>query len=515
MTNPNARARLDLRRSGPSGRAGLLVLAGLLLVSCTGPAPSTAPTATPSPAEQPAEAPAGRHDHAPRHGGIVAMSGRRHLEARAEADGTLRAWVTDFWRTPLPIEGVTGRVTVASGERRQRLDLVLEGGALVARGPAPGGDSVEARFEIEMPGEPLLVDFDLPVSGRSPGAGGVPVDGCQPLDPHVLRGARRLPRCVLPFRSGVAAIVATRDAGRMLVAAEDGGTSEWRLPEVKLVLGFAPPPSEAIPPGEAAGPRGETPDAVAIHPDGREALVARGTRVLRHSMDDGRVLGEWRSPAGPVRAIAWSPDGGTIALVARGDAVAHLLRPTDGTELRRLEVDREAWAAGFSLDGRTVAVGSSAGGTTLFDAATGTARSVVDPAGRPVTGVGFLGPRGRPRLVTSSRGGIVATWDAGTGRKLGESAYGRGFHSLAVDAARERIAIGGAEGDLRLLDSEGRQVERLLWHGAEVTGLAFAGRLLVSGDTAGRIAAWDLAEPRPSPTAHPAPKVSPTPRAAR
>ncbi|MBU6281260.1 hypothetical protein KGQ64_03380, partial [bacterium] len=91
MTNPNARARLDLRRSGPSGRAGLLVLAGLLLVSCTGPAPSTAPTATPSPAEQPAEAPAGRHDHAPRHGGIVAMSGRRHLEARAEADGTLRA----------------------------------------------------------------------------------------------------------------------------------------------------------------------------------------------------------------------------------------------------------------------------------------------------------------------------------------------------------------------------------------------------------------------------------------
>ncbi len=444
------------------------------------------------------------------------MSGRRHLEARAEVDGTLRAWVTDFWRTPVPIEGVAGRVTVASGDRKQRLDLALEGGALVARAAAPEGDTVEARFEIDLPGDPLLVDFDLPVSGRSPGAAGVPVDGCQPLDPRILRGARRLPRCVLPFRSGVAAIATTRDASRMLVAADDGGTSEWRLPEVKLAFGFAPPPGAAAAgEAEADDAADEVPDAIAIRPDGREALVAHGRRVLHHSMDDGRVLGEWRSASGPVRAIAWSPDGGTIALVAHGDAVAHLLRPADGTELRRLEVDREAWAAGFSPDGRTVAVGSSAGGTTLFDAASGAARSVVDPAGRPVTAVGFLDPRGRPRLVTSSRGGIVATWDVASGRKLGESAYGRGFHSLAVDAAHERIAIGGAEGDLRLLDPEGRQVERLLWHGAEVTGLAFAGRLLVSGDTAGRIAVWDLAEPAPSPSASAAPRVSPTPRAPR
>ncbi|MFM7735343.1 MAG: WD40 repeat domain-containing protein [Alphaproteobacteria bacterium] len=443
------------------------------------------------------------------------MSGRRHLEARAEADGTLRAWVTDFWRTPLPIEGIAGRVTVTTGDAKQRLDLAPEGGAFVARGPVPAGDSVEARFEVDLPGDALLVDFDLPVSGRSPGAGGVPVDGCQPLDPHILRGVRRLPRCVLPFRTGVGAIATTRDGGRMLVAAEDGGTSEWRLPDVKLALGFAAPPPETIPHGESVEPHGETPDAVAIRPDGKQALVARGRRVLRHSMEDGRVLGEWRSPTGPVRALAWSPDGRSVALVARGDAIVHLLHADDGATVRDFEVDREAWAAGFAPDGRVLAVGSAAGGTTLFDAASGERRAVVDPAGRPVTALGFLGTRGRVQLVTASREGIVATWDPASGRKLGESSYGRGFHSLAVDSSRGRIAIGGAEGDLRLLTADGRGVARLLWHGAEVTGLAFARDLLVSGDTSGRIAVWDLAEPAPSPTAVPTPRGSPAARAAR
>ena len=74
---------------------------------------------------------------------------------------------------------------------------------------------------------------------------------------------------------------------------------------------------------------------------------------------------------------------------------------------------------------------------------------------------------------------------------------------------RGRIAIGGLEGDLRIVDVDGRPVERLLWHGAEVTGLAFAGDLLVSGDTSGRVAIWDLAQPAP------APLPSPTPRTAR
>ena len=310
----------------------------------------------------------------------------------------------------------------------------------------------------------------------------------------------------------IESIAVARDASRMLVATEDGGASEWRLPEAKLVLGLAAPPPEPLAPDAVATEHDEAPDAIAVRPDGREVLVARGARVLRHAMADGRVTGEWRSPSGSIRSLAWSPDGRVVALVARGDGTVHLVRPEDGSALRGLEVDREAWAAGFSPDGRLVAVGSAAGGTTLFDASRGSRRSVIDPAGRPVTGVGFLRERDGLRLVTSSRSGVVATWAVRDGRRIGESPPGRGFHALAVDPVGGRIAIGGSEGDLRLVAPDGRVVERLLWHGAEVSGLAFADRLLVSGDRSGRVAVWDLAEPAPSPTPAPRARTATTTR---
>src|SRR5215470_15282568 len=43
------------------------------------------------------EAAAPMHDHAPRHGGLVAMVGAVHLETLATADGRVRVWVTDFF----------------------------------------------------------------------------------------------------------------------------------------------------------------------------------------------------------------------------------------------------------------------------------------------------------------------------------------------------------------------------------------------------------------------------------
>ena len=108
--------------------------------------------------------------------------------------------------------------------------------------------------------------------------------------------------------------------------------------------------------------------------------------------------------------------------------------------------------------------------------------------------------------------GVVATWAVRDGRRIGESPPGRGFHALAVDPVGGRIAIGGSEGDLRLVAPDGRVVERLLWHGAEVSGLAFADRLLVSGDRSGRVAVWDLAEPAPSPTPAPRARTATTTR---
>src|SRR5207244_11250910 len=86
----------------------------------------------------PGAAAAGRpgiHDHTPHHGGVVAMVGMRHLEAVAARDGSVRVYLTDVWRRPLPLAGATGTVTVDLPEGRREIRLAAHDGALEGSGP--------------------------------------------------------------------------------------------------------------------------------------------------------------------------------------------------------------------------------------------------------------------------------------------------------------------------------------------------------------------------------------------
>ncbi|HEY8515342.1 MAG TPA: hypothetical protein VIS07_07505 [Candidatus Binatia bacterium] len=106
------------------------------------------------------------HDHEPRHGGVVGMSGDRHIEAVARRDGVLRFYLTDFGRAPLPLDGVRGTATVRTedGGTKETLELVPRDGALEARGAPLAGDMVDVRMEASLGDEQLLIDFTLPVS---------------------------------------------------------------------------------------------------------------------------------------------------------------------------------------------------------------------------------------------------------------------------------------------------------------------------------------------------------------
>jgi len=108
----------------------------------------------------------GVHDHTPRHGGVVGMAGARHVEAVLLPGGVLHVHLTDLQRSPLPLTGVSGTVTIVRGDMRSRLDLVVHDDALEARiGPLPG-PSVDVRIELTLPDEPLLIDFTLPASAQ-------------------------------------------------------------------------------------------------------------------------------------------------------------------------------------------------------------------------------------------------------------------------------------------------------------------------------------------------------------
>lgn len=103
------------------------------------------------------------HDHAPRHGGVVAMSGTRHVEAALGKDGLLRVHLSDLHRTPLQVAGAHGEAIPRGATTSY--PLVVRGDALDATLPAPSSSEVEVRVEITLrDGERLLVDFTLPVA---------------------------------------------------------------------------------------------------------------------------------------------------------------------------------------------------------------------------------------------------------------------------------------------------------------------------------------------------------------
>ncbi|TMA52187.1 MAG: hypothetical protein E6J76_07965 [Deltaproteobacteria bacterium] len=402
----------------------------------------------------------GIHDHTPHHGGVVAMVGMLHLEAVAAPEGRLRVYLTDVWRRPLPLTGVTGTVTLNLADGRHQLPLVVRDDALEAGGPPLAGREVAAHVQLTREGQPIEMHFVLPVDTGAAGAAEVPLDGCVPPAPRP-GPADRLPRCVLTFHQPVTAMAVEPAASTVLVAVVDGGVTAWRMPRAEFVLGFAPPPPIAVPGG--APPHPDAANAVAVSPDGREAVVAFENRLVVHATDSGRVQRELPALRGVVRTLGWSPDGKGILATVFYDAAAHLLAADD--------------------------VGSEVGPIALFDLVSGGPPRLLVESRRAVENLAFAGDH----LVSVGGDGVVRAWDVATGAVIGRAQAPGALYRLAVAPGGHLVASAGLDRGIRLFDGS-VVVETLAWHEAAVWGLAWVGPLLVSGDAQGRVALWDLGD---------------------
>ena len=461
---PGARVRFELRRTGDE----LVVTRATAL----------------------AQGNPGIHDHTPHHGGIVAMAGMIHLEATASADGRIELYLTDVWRRPLPLDDVRGAVTLDLPEGERVLPLAVAGDALAASGPPLARPTINAAFALRRAGEPVEMRFLLPLRRGDSGAAGVPSAGCvaavdTPAD-------SRAPRCTLAFAKPVVELAAAPDAATLLVAQVDLGVSAWRLPTVVFATGFASPPPVVIPADEPPHP--EAPNVLLVRPDGREAVVGLENRLIRYAMDTGQVTRAFDGPGGIVRAAAWSPDGGTLLVSSFYNDAAYLLDAADGRVLRRFPVEREGAAVAFAPDGRTVALASEVGPVALFDVGAATPRSVLRGARGPVRSLAFAGDE----LLAAGDDGVLRAWDVASGALRRERPLSRPLREMAVDAARGLVATTGTDARIELTRlADGAAVDTLVWHPAQVLSLAWAGPTLVSGDSAGHVALWDVSSPPP------------------
>jgi len=451
------RVRFDVERRGSALRVTRIVLLG----AAGGPRP-------------------GVHDHTPHHGGVVAMVGLRHLEARATPDGTIRAWVTDVWRRPLPLEGAEGTATVDVAGTKREVPLTPDGDALAGRGPALDGREAAVGVRVVQGGEPLESHFILPLAGDATGAANVPAAGCRPPETPG-------PRCVLDFGAAVTVVTPTPD-GDVLVAVLNGGVSRWRARDGAFVVGFGAPPPVVAPASEAPHP--EAANAVVLRPDGVEAAVALENRVLVYDARDGRFLRTLATFSGIVRSLAWAPDAATVVVTVFYDARAHQLRAADGAEIRALAVEREASAVAVADDGR-VAVGSERGAIRLYPPAGDAPARALDASDRSIEAVGFAGPH----LVAAGYDGVVRTWDD-AGRVTAATPPGGAVLRLAVAPRDRRVAAAGVDPTVRIVDvATGTVTGVVAWHEAAVWGVAWVGDILATGDASGRLAFWPARAP--------------------
>jgi Cu/Ag efflux protein CusF len=430
----------------------------------------------------------GIHDHSPHHGGVVTMVGMLHLEATAAPDGHVRVYLSDVWRKPLSPEGWHGTAVLDLPDGRRRIALRAEGDAVAGRGGPLAGDVVRTHLVLRKAGErSLSMHRALPLRAGVAGAA-IPADDCLP--PERARGAAgRLPRCTLQFPQSISAVAATPDGAAALIAVAGGGVTVWEMPAAAFKLGFAPPPPLAAPAGETPHP--ESANAIAVSPDGRQAVVAVEGRLLRYATASGRLLRELPGPGGVVQSVVWSPDGTRLLVLPFYDSKVRLIDAEDGREIRHLPVEREGTTAAFTADGRAAVVGTETGTLMLFTLDENGAPRVLQSVGRPLHGVALAGTR----VVAAGSGGILRVVDIWTGASVAQSEATSPCYRLAAPLAGDLVACAGYDRAIRLYRRESAQlVDTLHWHQGPVAGLAWVGTTLLSGDAAGELALWDFTD---------------------
>jgi WD40 repeat protein len=234
----------------------------------------------------------------------------------------------------------------------------------------------------------------------------------------------------------------------------------------------------------------------AVRPDGRVLAIAGGSAAITGAVElyETRTKSLLRTVARAgdlVYAAAFSPDGKRIA-AASADHYGYLVDAESGERIARLEGHvGPVLCVAFSPDGKTLATGSADRSIRLWDANGKLLRSLQNHAGA-VTGVIFSADS--QTLYSASEDATLREWVVGNGRM--KRIY-RGFEapvlSLAASPSRDRLVAAGADGALRIVDSQTGAILKTIGAGRDHAAWAHAvavsgdGKWIASADAAGQL----------------------------
>jgi dipeptidyl aminopeptidase/acylaminoacyl peptidase len=236
---------------------------------------------------------------------------------------------------------------------------------------------------------------------------------------------------------------------------------------------------------------------VALSPDG---TVVVSWKYL-YDTATGKRLRTFGRPDDDVRALAFSPDGKTLALAGK-DGPIRLWDVATARQVRHFGT-QEVYSLVYSPDGKTLAASVAGRTVVLWDPATGSARHrhrFREHGSAPVRMLAYSPDSAL--LASEGFSGVLLLWDARSGKKFAQ--FRRDPHTrllaFAFSPNGKTIASAYAFGDYGVTLWElatGRPRLRLTGHRGHVCCLAFSpdGKRLVTGSMDTSALVWDLTQP--------------------
>ncbi len=389
---------------------------------------------------------------------------------------------------------------------------------------------------------------------------------------------------VLEGHTGIIKSLAFRDDGKVLAAASSDGTVRLLDPatgtplhickghrKAVLAVAFEPGGKRLVSSSLAGGVRLWHSDtgkqerllateegqafalafALAFAPNGRTIAVSRGGTIVLQDPSTGKEIHRWQAHVARINAMAWSPDGRTLASGAASDSTVHLWDPKTGQERttaqdghispihhvqfdnaggrlfsisqkgRSLEWDLEtrksrslasAWPATmganvFSItpDRKVLALTSGRPADPVIHLyETATSKKLHSLSGHQATVMVVDFDSAGQRLISLSRDHTVRAWQVSTGEQLWQAQVGAAPDSLQASFAFVRSLAFSPDGKsvacsldstVHLLDAATGKELRKYQYGQSVYALAWSPDgsqvALVGGLGAPDVALWD------------------------